>query len=238
MPEKLDMPENAVRVHNHGFVALRHVCASDTMVVDAARVSHSMRSSGRGEDAPADHGVINYMMKNKHGSPFEHNHFQFHIKGPIFVFREWHRHRIGISINEESGRYVELKPEFYLPDDDHVRVQVGKPGKYQYVKTTTLAAATTRMFLADSYETAYANYRELIYDGIAREIARLALPVATYSQMIWSCNARSLMAFLALRNAETAQREIKDYAIVLETFFAEHMPVTYDAFVANGRVAP
>jgi thymidylate synthase (FAD) len=253
---QLDRPPGAVTVHEpHGFVALVEQAGSDLSVVNAARVSYAKQSawvdigstsSPMFELSDADEGLINFLMKGRHGTPFEQNYFQFHISAPIFVFREWHRHRIGISINEMSGRYVELPSRFYLPDDEHVRVQVGKPGNYGYAPKGAESmygggqtyGEMVRTALQHSYDIAWARYRQLLDAGIAKEIARACLPVAIYSEMLWSCNARSLMNFLSLRNHSRALREIRDYAEVMEDLFARAMPYTHAAFVANGRVAP
>lgn len=238
-----------VTVHKpHGVIELIECTASDLMVVDAARVSLGKKSSWEYTDPDRDPDlkrlrvddkrVLQYLMRNKHGTPFEHNLFIFYVKAPIFVFREWHRHRIGVSINEMSSRYTKLRPEFYLPSDTHVRTQHGKPGAYTFGLVTEDVAAETREILSHIYTEAWAQYQNLLSRGIAKEVARLCLPVATYSEMYWSCNARSLMAFLALRNAPTAQREIRDYAEVMEEMFFEKMPVTAQAFIDNGRIAP
>lgn len=243
-------PPDATIVHPpHGFVRLVEFAGSDLAVVNAARVSYDKESSWQPTYLPTgseigkrlkddDRGLLRYLMKNRHGTPFEHNYFQFHVRAPIFVFREWHRHRIGISINEESGRYVELRPDFYLPDDEHCRKQVGKPGHYTYEPMEPAEAAQVRDMLDVSYRRSYSIYQQLMSEGAAKEIARAVLPVATYSQMLWTCNARSLMAFLSLRNAPTAQREIKDYAQAMEDIFLAKMPVTASAFVEFDRVAP
>ena len=243
-------PPDATIVHApHGFIRLVEFAGSDLSVVNAARVSYDKESkweytyyetgSKKGVRLKnEDVGLLRYLMKNRHGTPFEHNYFQFHVRAPIFVFREWHRHRIGISINEESGRYVKLQPDFYLPDDDHCRKQVGKPGHYTYEPMSPEDAKTTRDILAVSYTRSYGIYQSLLAEGVAKEIARAALPVSIYSQMLWTCNARSLMAFLSLRNAPTAQREIKDYAQAMEDIFLKRMPVTAKAFVEFDRVAP
>jgi thymidylate synthase (FAD) len=246
----MTIPPDATIVHPpHGFVRLIEFAGNDLSVVNAARVSYDNESdweptyyeSGSQSGVrlkDEDSGLLRYLMKNRHGTPFEHNYFQFHVRAPIFVFREWHRHRIGISINEESGRYVELQPDFYLPDDEHCRKQVGKPGHYTYEQVSAAQAIAIRLALRASYTTAYETYKRLMDEGVAKEIARAALPVSIYSQMFWTCNARSLMAFLSLRNAPTAQREIKDYAQVMEDIFLQKMPVTAQAFIDGGRVAP
>lgn len=252
---ELDRPPNAVVVHEpYGFVALVNQHGDDLGVVNAARVSYA-KQSGWDEVDPkgpmlseADAGLIGFLIKNRHGTPFEQNYFQFHVSAPIFLFREWHRHRIA-SINEVSGRYVELQPRFYLPDDEHVRVQVGKPGRYTYVSKGAESVygengigetygRRTRRALKHSYDLAFSHYQELLDLGVAKELARACLPVATYSEMLWSCNARSLMNFLSLRNHDRALKELRDYAQVMEDLFAQAMPITRAAFVANDRVAP
>lgn len=170
-------------------------------------------------------------------TPFEHNAFRFHVRCPLFVAREWFRHRIS-SFNEESARYHQFEGDFYVPDPADVRSQVGKPGAYAFEPIEPKVAEQVRADLGAHYERAYRLYRELIERGLAKELARCVLPMGTFTQFYWTVNARSLMNFLSLRTADTAQLEIRRYAEALETFFAELMPITYEAFVANGRVAP
>jgi thymidylate synthase (FAD) len=171
------------------------------------------------------------------GLRFEHNSFRFHIRAPIFVVREWMRHRVS-SFNEFSLRYAKATDDFYVPAAEDVRSQVGKPGAYSFEPVSDEVAQETRERLQAVYEAAYETYQELVELGVAREIARCALPVAAYTEFYWTVNARSLMNFLSLRNAETAQREIRRYAEACERFLERLMPVTYAAFVASGRVAP
>lgn len=224
-----------VKVLDKGFVDLEGVYADDLSVVNSARVSfnkhHDIMEEG-------DDKLIGFLLKNRHGTPFEQNFFRFRVKAPIFVFREWHRHRIGISINEWSARYSELEPEFYYPEPENVRKQIGKPGHYEYVQADHSTAIMFRAALRRKSEEAYAEYKNAIEQGVAKEQARFFLPVNIYSEMYWACNARSLMAFLSLRNAEKAMWEIKQYAQALEGYFAMHMPITYSHFITSGRVAP
>ncbi len=138
-------------------------------------------------------------MRDRHGSPFEHNSMTFFISAPIFVFREFMRHRVGWSYNEESGRYRELEPVFYVPDASRKLVQEGRPGKYVFVEGTPAQYEAVSDTLRESYEQAYAAYRKLLAEGVAREVARAALPVGLFSSMYATCNARSLMHFLGLR---------------------------------------
>ena len=221
-------------------VELVQSMGDDASVVKAARVS-----TGGGETTPEkDAGLINYLMRDRHGTPFEHNAFTFFIEAPIFVFREFMRHRIA-SYNEESGRYKELAPIFYVPSEDRKLIQVGKPGAYtfedgNYDQKTMVPASMKRIA-----NEAYSEYQRMLEKGVAREVARGVLPVNIYSSMFVTMNARALMNFLSLRTTREGthfpsfpQREIEMVAEKMETHFAEIMPVTYETFNKNGRVAP
>jgi len=228
------IPENTIPVLDHGFVRLDDAMASDLSVVNGARVSFARHKQ---EMDDSDAGLIRFLMRERHGPPFEHNAFRFHIRCPIFVAREWFRHRVG-SFNEFSMRYAKATDEFYVPDPEDVRTQVGKPGAYSFEPVPDETAETTRERLRGVYEMAYRTYEELVELGVARELARAALPVGAYTEFYWTVNARSLMNFVSLRATETAQREIRRYAEACERFLAELMPVTHAAFVANDRTAP
>ena len=219
---------------DHGFVRLDACMADDLSVVNAARVSFARHKDAM--DA-SDEGLIRFLMRERHGTPFEHNSFRFHVRCPIFVAREWFRHRIG-SFNEFSMRYAKATDEFYVPAPEDVRTQVGKPGAYTFETVEPELAKSTRETLESVYRTAYAAYEELVEAGIAREVARCVLPVGAYTEFFWTVNARALMNFVSLRAADTAQREIRRYAEAVESFLAEKMPVTHEAFVANDRAAP
>jgi thymidylate synthase (FAD) len=226
--------EQGIQVLDHGFVRLDDAMATDLSVVNAARVSFARRKE---EMDDSDVGLIKFLMRDRHGTPFEHNSFRFHIRAPIFVAREWMRHRIG-SFNEFSMRYAKATDDFYVPESDDVRSQVGKPGAYSFERVPDDVAETAREELRAVYEAAYAAYTRLVELGVARELARAVMPVGAYTEFYWTVNARALMNFVSLRAAETAQREIRRYAEACEHYFAEKMPVTYEAFVAAGRVAP
>jgi len=228
------IPDNTVQVLDHGFVRLDDAMADDLSVVNGARVSFARHKDVMDE---SDEGLIRFLMRDRHGTPFEHNSFRFHIRCPIFVAREWMRHRVG-SFNEFSLRYARATDDFYVPDADDVRSQVGKPGAYSFEPVSDEVAETTREKLQAVYDVAYQAYEELVELGVARELARCALPVGAYTEFYWTINARSLMNFLSLRNSETAQREIRRYAQACEVFLEQLMPVTYAAFVAGGRVSP
>ena len=208
--------------------------ADDLSVVNAARVSFARRKEEMDE---SDAGLIRFLMRERHGTPFEHNAFRFHVRTPIFVAREWFRHRVG-SFNEFSMRYARATDDFYVPEPEDVRTQVGKPGAYSFEPVDDELAEETREELRAVYEAAYATYERLVERGVARELARAALPVGAYTEFYWTVNARALMNFVSLRAAETAQREIRRYADAVEELFAEQMPITHAAFVANDRIAP
>jgi thymidylate synthase (FAD) len=228
------IPDDTIQVLDHGFVRLDDAMADDLSVVNGARVSFARRKLEMDE---SDEGLIRFLMRERHGTPFEHNAFRFHVRCPIFVAREWFRHRVG-SFNEFSMRYARASDEFYVPAAEDVRTQVGKPGSYSFEPVPDEVAEVTREKLQAVYEAAYLAYEELVELGVAREIARAALPVGAYTEFYWTVNARSLMNFVSLRNSETAQREIRRYAEACERFLEDKMPVTYAAFVANERAAP
>ena len=226
--------EETISVLDHGFVRLDGAMASDLSVVNGARVSFARRKEEMDE---SDEGLIRFLMRDRHGTPFEHNAFRFHVRAPLFVAREWFRHRVG-SFNEFSMRYARATDDFYVPEATDVRSQVGKPGAYSFEPVDAGLAEHTREELQTVYEAAYAAYTDLVERGVARELARLVIPMGAYTEFYWTVNARSLMNFISLRAAESAQREIRRYAEACERFFAERMPVTHAAFVANDRTAP
>lgn len=231
--------QNEIIFRTDVTVELVDAMASDKAVTKAARVS-----SGA-EDLPdRDAGLINYLMRDRHGSPFEHNSFTFRIEAPIFVFREFMRHRIA-SYNEESGRYKQLDPVFYIPGPSRNLIQVGKVGAYEFIPGTIDDTKLVQQILMEKSDSAYSAYLTMIDNGIAREVARMVLPVNIFSSMYVTMNARSLMNFLSLRTKDEAstypsfpQREIEMVAEKMESFFSGWMPVTHKCFVENGRVAP
>jgi thymidylate synthase (FAD) len=227
------IPENSVPVLDHGFLALDAALASDLAVVNGARVSFNQESD---EMTERDAGLIRFLVRERHGSPFEHGYFRFLVKAPLFVVREHHRHRAGHAYNEWSGRYSKMEPEFYVPDN--VRTQVGKPGSYTFEPVDDETRALVRAEIEENAARAYAAYERMLEQGVAKEVARAVLPLSTYTKYYWSCNPRSLMHFCGLRNHENAQYEIREYAAAAESFLERLMPVTHAAFVDNGRRAP
>ena len=220
--------------------------ASDADVIWAARVSTAGETTLEkvGESSDRDAGLINYLARERHGSPFEHTSMTFFVSAPIFVFREFMRHRIA-SYNEESGRYRELRPVFYIPNKDRKLVQVGKTGAYTFVDGTPEQLDVTVNAIKETCTLAYENYQKILASGVAREVARAVLPVTLYSSMYVTMNARALMNFLSLRTSSPdshfpsyPQREIEMVAEKMEKHFAELMPMTYAAFQKSGRIAP
>lgn len=223
-----------------GFVRLDGSMADDFSVVNAARVSFAQHSSDiHDELSGKDKGLIGFLMRERHGTPFEHNAFRFHVKCPLFVAREWFRHRIG-SFNEFSARYSEVPDDFHVPLPEHIRIQTGKPGAYTF---ETLPPSDPRVSMAmtainSNNIASYRLYRDMIESGVAKEVARMVLPVSMFTQFYWTVNARALMNFLSLRTDPNAQYEIREYALAVEELFKDAMPVTYEAWVNNGKVAP
>lgn len=215
----------------------------DFSVVRAARVSTG-NDLGAATDAGAS-GLIKFLLSNRHGTPFEHGSMTFRISCPIFVWREFMRHRIGFSYNEESGRYKQLDPVFYVPDAHRALVQEGKPGHYTYVPGTQAQVEGTQETLKFVNSLAYRSYEGLLSENIAREVARMVLPVNIYSSAYVTCNPRSLMSFLSLRTKHEdsmfpsfPQREIEMVAEKMEEIFADLYPLTYSAFNEAKRVSP
>jgi thymidylate synthase (FAD) len=220
---------------DNGEIELLNCMASDIDVVNAAKVSFATYVKELDESSI---GLIKYLMRNKHATPFEHCVFKFRIKAPIFVTREWMRHRWS-SFNEMSMRYHQpANIDYYTPSYDKIRKQIGKPGAYSFEEITDpeVKDAFYSIF-QESILQADEAYYKLIELGVAKEIARCVLPVTQYTEFIWTVNARSLINFISLRNESNAQYEINEYAKVIEDIFQEKMPVSYEAFIESGRIA-
>ncbi len=220
--------------------------ASDADVIWAARVSTAGEQSldEINKDPTRSAGLINYLARERHGTPFEHTSMTFFISAPIFVFREFMRHRIA-SYNEESGRYRELQPVFYVPAPERKLIQIGKTGAYTFIDGTKEQYDITVRSMKESYVFAYDQYQKMLEAGVAREVARAVLPVGLYSSMYVTMNARALMNFLSLRTTREGshfpsypQREIEMVAEKMEEIFARLMPLTHEAFEKSGRIAP
>ncbi len=243
-----------MQVLDKGEVKLIESMGHDLAVVAAARVSNGVAYENASKGTEKDAKLIRYLLKHNHGTPFEHSIFTFYVKCPIFVAREWMRHRIA-SYNEISGRYVEFEPEFYIPEKYRVPGTTNKQGSRipSDDEWITLESPTTSGgkkiqakddwcggwhsliggYVEIAYEEAFDTYKTLLEFGLAKEMARMVLPVALYTQFYFTVNARSLMNFLNLRTAEDAQWEIRQYANAIEEIFAEKMPMTYQAWLEN-----
>jgi thymidylate synthase (FAD) len=214
--------ENFYKVLDKGFVKLIDFIGGDNKVVLAARVSFDMTLKGEEKDRR----LIEYLLKHQHLTPFEHSVFQFHIKCPIFVARQWMRHRWG-SYNEISARYTEVKDEFYIPEAFRIQDIKNKQGS---LPSDKLDNEGLLKIYKESIESSYHTYHQLLKSGVAREMARMVLPVSQYTQFYWTVNARSLLNFIRLRTDNHAQYEIREYAKVIADIFREKMPWTWEAF--------
>ncbi|MCD6551258.1 FAD-dependent thymidylate synthase [Thermotoga sp.] len=204
-----------IPVLDKGFVELVDVMGNDLSAVRAARVSFNMKL----KDEEKDRHLVEYLMKHGHESPFEHIVFTFHVKAPIFVARQWFRHRIA-SYNELSGRYSKLSHEFYIPP-----LQRFGPSKIDPEKAIEK--------ISHIVNEAYQTYMELLESGVPREVARIVLPLNLYTRFYWTVNARSLMNFLNLRADSHAQWEIQQYALAIARIFKEKCPWTFEAFIKH-----
>ncbi len=219
------------RLLDRGFVELLETLGDDRRCVAAARVS--LRRDQRSlvddseEQLRRDQGLLKRLIADRHTSPFEHTVFQFRVRAPIFVVRQWFRHRFA-SYNEESGRYIKLADEFFLPET--LRERVGKAMDYRYADMAEPENGELLGEIEALYERSRELYERMLARGVAREHARMVLPVAQYTTFFWTVNALSLMNFVNLRNSPHAQEEIRVYAEAIEDMFASHMPWTHQAF--------
>ena len=239
----LCLETNIVKFSSEMTVQLVKHSASDNDVAWAARVS---TVGQRANHLPTEDnsGLINFLMRERHGSPFEHSVFTFYVKAPIFVWREHMRHRIA-SYNEESGRYKILEPEFYVPARDRKLLQVGKAGQYDFKDGNENQHYLVNKHFTEICVESYKRYCEMLEFDVAKEVAREILPLNIYSSAYVTMNARALMNFLSLRTKSDDSRftsypqfEISQVADQYEEIFSQIMPITHQAFVENGRVAP
>lgn len=229
----IDCLVGSVPVLDQGFVRLvdcmpRYVEEGETgddAVVRAARVSYG-NGTKRGSDNRA---LIRYLMRHRHTSPFEMVEFTFHIKAPIFVARQWMRHRTG-SFNEISARYSVLPEEFYLPDADDLKPQSSNNKQGRNGAFANSEAADMLFAMQSDMAQSHAQYQHLLGKGLARELARTILPVATYTEFYWKVDLLNLLKFLHLRNDNHAQFEIREYAAKIEAYLVDVVPFSLEAF--------
>lgn len=234
-----------INLHEDVDVELVQHVGGDASVVQSARVSLAADNPGADFSASTEEiGLINYLMREHHGTPFEHNSITFRVRVPIAVAREWHRHRVQ-SYNETSGRYTELAPEFYWPSVERPLVNVGTSAKPQMAPAEPHVTEETRNILSESYLRAWDDYQDLLALGIAKEVARLVLPVGIMTTMYATANLRAWMHFIALRtynedavHVSRPQREIEMAAEKIEKILTGLFPVSMESFRKHGRVAP
>lgn len=230
VPEAEAILDKEFPVLDHGFVRLVDYLGSDARIVQAARVSYGSGTKTYRQDK----GLINYLLRNDHTSPFEQVNFTFHIKMPIFVARQWIRHRTG-RVNEVSGRYSVMKDEFYLPEDAEICYQSddNKQGRGEQVSPEV--AEKVRQIITADQERAAAAYKELLELGVAREIARIDLPLSIYTEWYWQMDLHNLLHFLALRLDGHAQYEIRVYAEQILEMVRLVCPIAVEAFENHKR---
>jgi thymidylate synthase (FAD) len=211
---------------DNGFVRLVDFMGDDAAIVQAARTSYGQGTKTLSEDR----SLIRYLMRNRHTSPFEMVEFKFHIKLPIFVARQWIRHRTA-SVNEYSGRYSEMRDEFYVPEPELIRFQ-SKDNKQGRDNTTLSSEFTDKIVtkISQSQKNSYAEYKEYIDEGIAREIARINLPLSIYTEWYWKIDLHNLFHFLKLRMDKHSQYEIRVYAEKIAEILKNCVPLAYEAF--------
>jgi thymidylate synthase (FAD) len=217
---------SAIKVLDHGFVRMVKHMASDQDVVDAARVCYRSQSA----EPERDKKLIGYLMAHDHLTPFEHAVVKFHVKAPIFVARQWFRHRTS-SYNEVSARYTEMRDEFYMPTTWRAQDNKNKQGSAGPLGGEE--DEVSRVVLRNHCEDSMQRYRVLLAQGAAKELARLVLPVNLYTEWYWTINARNLMAFIRLRSEKHAQWETRQYANALWRLWAPLMPWTAEAFLGT-----
>jgi len=226
-PEAEEFLDKEFRVLDHGFVRLIDYMGGDDAIIQAARVSY-----GKGtKKVTEDRGLIRYLMRHRHTTPFEMVEFKFHVKLPIFVARQWIRHR-SANVNEYSGRYSVMKEEFFVPESGDIRFQssVNKQGRSEEEVPVELKRKFVD-FLNNLHKSSYEAYQEFVEAGLARELARIALPLSLYTEWYWKIDLHNLFHFLALRMDDHAQKEIRDYAVKMADMVKAVCPMAYEAFM-------
>ena len=222
-----------IKIHEHGLIALIDVMprlvpegqTADAAIVQAARVSYGSGTKRVNEDR----GLIRYLMRHRHTTPIEHVEFKFHVVMPIFIARQWIRHRTA-NVNEYSARYSVVPDRFYMPTVDNVRQQsvTNRQGGEDPVDVGT---AEEFLNYLDRCQAQYAEYQRLLEKGVSRELARIGLPVNIYTEWYWKCDLHNILHFLSLRMDAHAQQEIRDYAHAMFALIQPIVPVTAEAFL-------
>ncbi len=216
------------KVLDKGFVKTVDVMGDDSAIVQAARVSYSKGTKTKREDDK----LIHFLLKNKHWTPFEMVVFKFHVKLPIFVARQWMRHRAG-TYNEISARYSEMKDEFYIPELDRMQIQskTNKQGSCDGLKE--IEKKVGRDTIINVCNDAFTEYESLLRLGVSRELARIVLPVNLYTEFYWKVDLRNLFNFISLRSDNHAQYEIRQYSDKILELIKNYVPISYEAYQIN-----
>ena len=219
------LPDHYIKIHDHGFVGLVDHMGSDAAIVEAARVSYQTGTKA----TRTDRALIRYLMRHKHTSPLEMCEVKLHIRAPIFVLRQWMRHRTA-SVNEESGRYSEIREMFFSPALGDLAPQSldnkqGREGEFPLHKQKAI-----RNVIEANNEYSYASYKALLGEDLARELARVTLPLTAYSSLYWKIDLHNLLHFLTLRTDSHAQKEIRDYADAILEIIRPLFPYAVEAW--------
>jgi thymidylate synthase (FAD) len=226
VPEAEAVLDKEIKVLDHGFIRLIDYMGSDARIVQTARVSYGEGTKTIRQDA----GLIDYLLRHQHSSPFEHVVFEFHCKMPIFVARQWIRHRTA-RLNEISGRYSVMKDEFYVPPRDKISFQSAdnKQGRNPEDVPAELQDKVIELLKQDQ-ENVYKNYEGMIENDIARELARINLPLSLYTEWYWQMDLKNMFHFLALRMDSHAQWEIQEYGRAMAKVVKAVCPLAYESF--------
>jgi len=213
-------------------VELIDYMGDDLRIVNAARASKGVTKNNL---ETVDHLLINSLIRDEHGAPFEKVRFEFFVECPIWMARQWFKHRFS-SFSEMSGRYTEIPAKFWIPRKENVRMQVGKAMSYEYVSAEDSVANDYLSSLMDINIKSYEYYKGCIENGIAKEVARYVMPMNMYTKFMWGTDLRNMTNFLVLRNDKHAQFEIQEAAQKVEQAFEKACPVTYELWNKNGRL--
>jgi thymidylate synthase (FAD) len=235
VPEAEQLLDQEFKVLDHGFVRLVDYLGGDLRIVQAARVSYGLGTKTVREDKL----LIDYLLRHDHTSPFEQVMFTFHVKMPIFVARQWLRHRTA-RINELSGRYSVMSEEFYLPEANTIHLQdtVNRQGRDETKPAPPALRDSIRTKMVEQHKQVYAFYQEMLSHEIVRELARVNLPLSTYTEFYWQIDLHNLFNFLRLRLDDHAQLEIREYGKVMAKIVKAVVPMAYESFekhIVNGR---
>lgn len=219
--------QKRIDVLDKGFITLVDYMGDDLTTVNAARISFGKQKESF---EAKDEGLIKYLAEHEHTSPFRHSYLTFHIKAPIFVFRQWMKHKIASDFNEISGRYVEFPMEdFYLPEIFRQQAVENKQGSEGQIEDNSRA----QLLFSVSCENSVRDYKRLLELGVCREQARCVLPVGMYSEVYWTVSLQAAAHFIKLRKDGHAQWEIQQYANAVESVVTELFPVSFKHLIAN-----